>query len=621
MFGPCIRYGAAAALSGTLLLATATGVDAAPGATATAAAAPLPDRPAPSADRTASTAPELPARDADWTVEDALRFWTPERMASATDPTGRDAVPRRPRAARPFAAKLTAEHFPGVKSVGMLFNTAKGMQAHHCSAAVVRSAQRNMILTAGHCVGDHAVFVPMYDRTKPAAEQPYGIWPVDQWFRDKRYASDKSVNSDLDFAFATLKPNGTRRVEDAVGANTLARTPGLANTVTVVGYPMTGRNPQDQAVRCPEVSTAALPHYHQMQITCAGMWGGVSGGPWFSAFDASGDTGTIIGNVGGFNGGGPDVSPSDPRYNEITYSPLYGDRFFQLYTDAQSGINPDHGPYGQSPLPFGMGSAATWKHAKLMASGDFGGSGHSDLLVVWDDGAVSLYADDGNGRFVGERALLAQNSLWRNAASVTAGDFAGSDRFDLLVRWVDGEVTLYPDIRNLGLDRPGTRMSPRNGIWKNATQFAAGRFGSSKYVTDLVVRWSDGEVTLYTGVSDKSFGRERTLKKHNPVWKTAAMLTSGQFAGTAGWDLLAQWPDGSVTAYSGTTAAGLGTERRILPGNTLWKQPKLTTTGDFTPNHRTDDLVVRWPDGRTVLYPDTTPTRLGIAETSLVDPA
>lgn len=85
---------------------------------------------------------------------------------------------------------------------------------------MVRSPGRNLILTAGHCLGRNAAFVPKYDHTKSAGDQPYGIWPVDEWFRDSQYASDRSANSDLDFAFASLKEDGGRNAQDVVGANT-----------------------------------------------------------------------------------------------------------------------------------------------------------------------------------------------------------------------------------------------------------------------------------------------------------------------------------------------------------------------------------------------------------------
>ncbi|MCS0605924.1 trypsin-like serine protease [Streptomyces sp. LP11] len=607
-----IRLGAAAVLSAALLSAAALAGHATAAQAATAP--PAPGTPAP----TASAPPAaVPAADPGWTAEAAMRFWTPERMTAATDPSGRTAPPAGLAATspRPTTTGITAQHFKGLKSVGTIFSKDKGLKGHRCSASVVRSKGHNLILTAGHCVGANSMFVPRYDRTKSAAAQPYQVWAVDKWFRDKAATWDKAKSSDLDYAFASLKPNGRRNVQDLVGANALARTPGYANKVTVVGYPSLPHNPSDQAVRCPGIRTTALSGYYQMQIFCAGMWGGVSGGPFFSALDASGDTGTIIGNVGGFLAGGPDVPTTDPRYNEITYSPLHGDRFFRLYADAQQGRNPDYGPYRQPPLPYTMGSGPTWKHARLMASGDFQGTGHGDMLVVWSDGEVTLYDSDGRGLFTGERRLLPKNSTWTHAATLTAGDFTGSDRFDLLVRWSDGETTLYGDVGTKGLNWAGVQMSKPKSVWKDAVQIAAGRFSAATHVTDLIVRWVDGEVTLYTGVDSGTFGQEHQLKKKNATWKDATLLTGGDFSGTGTWDLMVRWTDGELDTYTGTGASGLGAERRVLNANALWKHDAVMTTGDFTGDHRTDDLVVRWSDGETTMYTDTAATRLGGEQT------
>ncbi|WP_159050516.1 trypsin-like serine peptidase, partial [Streptomyces cellostaticus] len=318
MYTRRIRLGAAVALCAGLLLGNAAAAQAAtptptPDRPATAKPAPTGKvTPAPRPSTSATSSPTDKGKaDAGWTVQDAIRFWTPERMASATDPSGRIAQPQgwvAPRKKRSVAA--ADKHFDGIKSVGTLFSQSKDMTAHHCTASVVRSNGHNLILTAGHCLGDKAAFVPKYDHTKSAADQPYGIWPVKEWFRDSQYASDRSANSDLDFAFASLNENGGRNVQDVVGANTLARTPGFVNQVTVIGYPMVKYDSTDRAFRCRDVTTTPLPAYNQMQIDCAGMWGGVSGGPWFSKLDSSGDTGEIIGNVGGFLQGGPDVDPT-----------------------------------------------------------------------------------------------------------------------------------------------------------------------------------------------------------------------------------------------------------------------------------------------------------------------
>ncbi|MFJ1527406.1 trypsin-like peptidase domain-containing protein [Streptomyces mirabilis] len=582
--------------------------------------------PVPSAS-SGATRPADPDGDPDWTAEDALRFWTHDRMAAATDPSGRHAEPagrasaRGGPAVKPGAkpAADTAKHFAGIKSVGVLYS-GSGPETHSCTASVVDSSGHDLILTAGHCKSAHGMFVPRYDSGKSADAQPFGVFPVQEWFRDSQWAADESVKSDLDFAFARVGTYQGKKVQDVVGANTVARTPGFTSNVTVIGYPMSTYDRADQAVSCP-TRTSVLAGFNQIRIDCAGMWGGVSGGPWFSRVDLSGSgTGEIVGNVGGWNGGGPDVPASDPLYNRITYSPVYGDRFFQLYSDAQRGDHADHGPYQQPALPYSMGTWDTWRNARLLTSGDFRGTGHSDMIAVWGDGRATLYLGDGKGGFVSEQQLLAPNGTWTHAQTITAGDFAGSKQSDLMVRWSDGEVTLYGDVGKNGLNTAGTRMIGPNQTWTHATEMAAGRFTADAAARDLIVRWSDGELTLYTKVSAGTFGKENQLKAPNPSWKDAATLTSVDFSGSGRRNLMVRWSNGAIDTYPSITASGLGDATRLQGPTTLWTGDLAMTAGNFTPDDRTDDLVVRRPGGGITLYPDTSSTELG-TEHMLVAPA
>ncbi|WP_405889376.1 FG-GAP-like repeat-containing protein (plasmid) [Streptomyces sp. NBC_01136] len=464
------------------------------------------------------------------------------------------------------------------------------------------------------------MFVPQYVGGKSADAQPFGVYPVQEWFRDSQWAADKSVNSDLDFAFARVGTYQGKNVQDVVGANTVARTPGFTGNVTVIGYPMSKYDTSDQAVNCPTL-TGALAGFNQMRIDCAGMWGGVSGGPWFSRVDLSGSgTGEIVGNVGGWNGGGPDVPASDPLYNRITYSPVYGDRFFQLYSDAELGDHTDHGPYQQPTLPYSMGTWDTWRNARLLASGDFWGTGHSDMIAVRNDGRATLYLGDGKGGFVSEQQLVAPNGTWTHAQTITAGDFTGSKQSDLMVRWSDGEVTLYGDVGKNGLNTAGTQMIAPNQTWPHATQITAGPFTAGAGARDLIVRWSDGELTLYTNVSAGTFGKENKLKAPNPSWQDSAGLVGVDFSGSGRRNLMVRWSNGAIDTYPSITASGLGSATRLQGPTPLWTGDLAMTAGNFTANGRSDDLVVRRPDGGTTLYSDTSSTALG-TEHVLVAPA
>ncbi|MFI7102945.1 trypsin-like serine peptidase [Streptomyces sp. NPDC050161] len=300
------------------------------------------------------TSPRILAASADptWNTTEAADFWTPRKMAAAV-PGGsvtprsaphRDASPdasvKETSTGKPVADAATqgpgpaagaapnARHIDGIPSVGVLFSVDKDSRAHYCTASVVRSPHRNLILTAGHCnPGSNAAFVPQY--RSGAAKQPYGVWAITGSFTYPGHGTTGD-GSDLDFAFATVAPDRRgRRIEAVTGGNTLSPTPGYTNDVSVIGYPSVRNDPEDRAVRC-ETRTTRLTGHRQLRMECGGFYGGTSGSPWLTHFDEDTRTGRIIGNIGGLNGGGP----SGPHADRTSYSPYYGIELLTLYTRA-----------------------------------------------------------------------------------------------------------------------------------------------------------------------------------------------------------------------------------------------------------------------------------------------
>ncbi|MFD7395388.1 trypsin-like serine peptidase [Streptomyces virginiae] len=522
------------------------------------------------------------------------------------------------------AGTPTAAHFDGLPMVGTFFfqGTPVSGDSTYCSGSVVRSKGKNMVLTAGHCGTQlrnsvQRIFVPQYRYGLGSSDQPWGVFPVHEVYMDGRYENNgRGPTSDLDFAFVTVNANAKGAVENLTGALTFTPATTYEHNVTVVGYPSKGKdNPSHKAIRC-DVPTTRLHGFRQMKMECGGFHPGVSGGPWIKGYNPKTNTGQVIGNVGGVGGGG-DV-------HWISYSPLYGKDAQDLYNDANNGIGEKNvhrpNPYqGATDGPVLPGSGETWKHAKQIASGDFSGTGHSDLLVIWTDGEVTLYPGDGNGGFRPERQLLAPNAGWKPAATITAGDFTGSNQFDLMVRWDDGRMTLHGDVGSNGLNG-GTEMAPSGSIWSHATQIAAGRFNAATYVTDLMVRWSDGELSLFTNVGAGTMGQEYKLKDPNSTWKDATLLTSGQFSGNQKWDLMVRWSSGALNNYVGTTTGGLGSEQPIHGPNKTWTHSVIMTTGQYTGDGLTNDLVIRWSDGETTMYKDTRMNNLG-TEIMIAPPA
>jgi V8-like Glu-specific endopeptidase len=244
-----------------------------------------------------------------WTNSAAAHFWTPDRME--------DAIP---------ASSGTATHFVGIPTVGVLFSIGDDMHAHYCTASVVHSPHRDLILTAAHCApGTNTAFVPQY--ASGAKRQPYGTWAVTQVYTDSRWTYS-GPGSDYDFAFARVQPDANGdRLEDLTGGNRLASALSYRNKVTVVGYADedTDADPSGQAITC-TTTTSQLADHDQLRIDCGGFYGGTSGSPWLLGYNALTHTGKVIGLIGGLNGGGPD--------DRTSYSPRFGTAVQDLYARA-----------------------------------------------------------------------------------------------------------------------------------------------------------------------------------------------------------------------------------------------------------------------------------------------
>ncbi|GHI85463.1 hypothetical protein [Streptomyces xanthophaeus] len=240
----------------------------------------------------------------------------------------------------PLAGPGVGQNFDGVPVVGRMF-VMKGAGAYFCTASVVSSPGRNLVLSAGHCLlGSDArqvAFVPRYTRAKP---QPYGLFPVLRnsagrakvWI-DPRYVS-QGVNraATLDVAFAQVGPNAAgSRVESVVGGNRLVTGAGYAHAkVTLIGYPSSAARPRLCANRTTKFTSSdpKIPGSF-LRINCTGYPGGTSGGPFLTRYNARTGTGDVVGVIGGWKTGGdkPDTS----------YSSYFGADVRKLYEKAVAG--------------------------------------------------------------------------------------------------------------------------------------------------------------------------------------------------------------------------------------------------------------------------------------------
>jgi V8-like Glu-specific endopeptidase len=222
----------------------------------------------------------------------------------------------------------TAQRFDGTPTVGALFLVAKGIvTTHYCTASVVHSSSGDLIATAAHCVYDslyggymgEMVFIPgYYDFIAP-----HGTWIVKRAYLASSWVS--SENPDADVAFLTVQPakGASGSIESAVGAYRFAASPGYTNTVDVVGYPLTYKDPVSCATSTKKFSAT------QLTFSCGGFTEGTSGSPFLVGAGGDKGEGTVVGLLGGYQQGGDTSGTS--------YSTYFGPSIDALYQQAASG--------------------------------------------------------------------------------------------------------------------------------------------------------------------------------------------------------------------------------------------------------------------------------------------
>jgi V8-like Glu-specific endopeptidase len=174
---------------------------------------------------------------------------------------------------------------------------------HICSASVVASADKSVILTAAHCVrggrGAGYAFAPGYHDGKA----PFGFWRVTAAYGAPAWI--KHTNDHDDFAFLTVAPRRIKGkltdLQSVTGANRLGVAPKRGTAVTVTGYPL-GVGGSPIHCRTKVFYDGAFPGFH-----CDGFADGTSGGPWVAG---GGHRRTVVGLIAGLHQGGCVASTS-----------------------------------------------------------------------------------------------------------------------------------------------------------------------------------------------------------------------------------------------------------------------------------------------------------------------
>lgn len=252
---------------------------------ATSSSSPVAQLPAPASTSASASDSASASASASDTPSD-----TPSDTAAATPTTG--------------TAPANAES----NRVGALFSGGVSAGNHFCTASVVHSATRNLLVTAAHCLSsaNGVQFAPGYRN----GQTPYGTWQVTQIYTTNGWS--QNGDPDQDFAFLQVASNNGRQIEDVVGANTLGTNVSFTAKVRLYGYADTGETP----LLCTNSTTQQSSY--QRRIDCPSYPAGTSGGPWISTA-----TGAVIGVIGGYQQGGDTDDTSYSAYFDQTIANLY----------------------------------------------------------------------------------------------------------------------------------------------------------------------------------------------------------------------------------------------------------------------------------------------------------
>ncbi len=215
-----------------------------------------------------------------------------------------------------------AHTFSGTPAVGALFTISSGhLGQHFCTASVVDSPVRDLVITAAHCVSRLApgqmAFVPGFY----AGRMPYGLWDVTRVVTDDAWRS--SADPDHDVAFLVVsQPGSSQRIEDETGGERLGTGWPARILTRVIGYPDSTSRP----ITCQGRTKPFGPR--EMEFDCGGYTSGTSGGPFLGKVNAATGLGTVVGVIGGYEQGGYIAA--------VSYSPRFGSDVQALYRSAVS---------------------------------------------------------------------------------------------------------------------------------------------------------------------------------------------------------------------------------------------------------------------------------------------
>ncbi|UNO41739.1 VCBS repeat-containing protein [Streptomyces sp. MST-110588] len=202
-----------------------------------------------------------------------------------------------------------------------------------------------------------------------------------------------------------------------------------------------------------------------------------------------------------------------------------------------------------------------WNGMHELTAGDFNGDGKADLIGVEESsGELFLYAGDGTGSIGGGSTRKRIGTNWDSMQNLVAGDFNEDGKTDIIATETEsGELFFYAGdgAGNIGGESTRKRIGTN---WDSMQSLTAGDFnGDGKTDVIGVEKGDEGKLFLYAGDGTGSIGGGGNRKQLGSNWTSMRELTGGDFNGDGKTDLIAvQNNDKTLWLYAGDNAGGVG---------------------------------------------------------------
>ena len=211
-----------------------------------------------------------------------------------------------------------------VQTTGKVFFTMGGTN-YVCSGSSAPSANKDVVLTAGHCVNEgpgayatNFAFVPAYDD----GARPYGTFTARALLTTSQWANQGDF--DYDVGFAVMNPLGGTDLADTVGTQGIGFNLTRGQLTYSFGYPAARPYDGTDIAYCFDTVFDDTFYGSQDQGMDCNMTGGSSGGPWLVGYSASTGAGTLNSvNSFGYRG-----------IKDVMWGPYFGTVAQQTYTTA-----------------------------------------------------------------------------------------------------------------------------------------------------------------------------------------------------------------------------------------------------------------------------------------------